>query len=169
VETGGPVVDAVWRRLLDRAGPRRLPPLTTDPDVHLMVDGRRIDPVRQERGVAVFDLPFCPSCVDIVSRDAIPSELGTARDSRSLGVALRTIQLHQPGSGTVTLGADDSRLQDGFNGYEAADQLRWTTGCARLPSSLFEMFDTGPLRITLQLCGETQYLVWAGNTLSSVA
>lgn len=28
--TGGPVVDAVWKRLLDRAGPRRLPPMNDE-------------------------------------------------------------------------------------------------------------------------------------------
>jgi hypothetical protein len=44
VLTGGPVVDAAWRRLLDRAGPRDLPPLTDDPDLHLIVDGVRVEP-----------------------------------------------------------------------------------------------------------------------------
>jgi hypothetical protein len=43
VVTGGPVVDAVWQRLLDRAGPRSLPPMTDDPDLHLMVDNQRLD------------------------------------------------------------------------------------------------------------------------------
>jgi hypothetical protein len=41
VLTGGPVVDAAWRRLLDRAGPRAGMPSTGDPDLHLVVDGRR--------------------------------------------------------------------------------------------------------------------------------
>ena len=44
VLTGGPVVDAAWRRLLDRAGPRALPPMTDDPDLHLVVDGARVEP-----------------------------------------------------------------------------------------------------------------------------
>ena len=44
VLTGGPVVDGVWRRLLDRAGPRALPPMTDDPDLHLVIDGARLDP-----------------------------------------------------------------------------------------------------------------------------
>ena len=38
VLTGGPIVDAVWRQLLDRAGARPGLPLTDDPDVHLVVD-----------------------------------------------------------------------------------------------------------------------------------
>ena len=46
VLTGGPVVDAVWQRLLQRSGPRPGLPLTDDPDVHLMVDGVRVDGAR---------------------------------------------------------------------------------------------------------------------------
>jgi hypothetical protein len=61
VLTGGPVVDAVWRRLLDRAGPRRLPPMTDDPDLHLVVDGARVDAQEQQGSVYVFRLPPSPS------------------------------------------------------------------------------------------------------------
>src|SRR3984957_6662986 len=43
VVRGGSVVDAVWRRLLDRAGVRPSMPLTDDPDLHLVVDGARVD------------------------------------------------------------------------------------------------------------------------------
>ena len=32
--TGGPIVDAIWRRLLDRSGPRPAMPLTGDADLH---------------------------------------------------------------------------------------------------------------------------------------
>jgi hypothetical protein len=39
VLTGGRQVDAVWRRLLDRAGPARRLPLTQDADLHLVMDG----------------------------------------------------------------------------------------------------------------------------------
>ena len=34
--TGGGTVDTVWRRVLDRAGPRPSRPLTDDPDLHLL-------------------------------------------------------------------------------------------------------------------------------------
>ena len=46
VLTGGPVVDAVWQRLLARSGPRPGLPLTDDPDLHLVVDGVRVDGAR---------------------------------------------------------------------------------------------------------------------------
>jgi hypothetical protein len=42
VLTGGPVVDAVWRRLLDRSGARPGVPLTEDPDLHVLTGGRLI-------------------------------------------------------------------------------------------------------------------------------
>src|SRR5262249_23953363 len=57
VLTGGPLVDAVWRRLLDRAGPRPGLPLTNDPDLHLVVDGRRCDAVSFGECCATFQLP----------------------------------------------------------------------------------------------------------------
>ena len=43
VLTGGALVDEAWRRLLDRAGPRPGLPLTEDADLHLLVDGQRLD------------------------------------------------------------------------------------------------------------------------------
>src|SRR5271165_4992035 len=50
VLTGGPVVDAVWQRLLERAGPRKRRPLTKDADFHVLADGRRIDAARRDGG-----------------------------------------------------------------------------------------------------------------------
>ena len=49
VLTGGPVVDAVWERLLDRAGRDDLPALTEEADLHLIVDGVRVDASRAEQ------------------------------------------------------------------------------------------------------------------------
>ena len=42
VRTGGPEVDALWRRIVDRSG-LSPPPLTEDPDLHVMVDGRIVE------------------------------------------------------------------------------------------------------------------------------
>jgi hypothetical protein len=85
VLTGGPIVDAAWRRLLDRAGPRRLPPMTDDPDLHLLLDGARLDAWEQRGSAYRFRLPSSPKRVVIASRTAVPSELAIARDPRSLG------------------------------------------------------------------------------------
>ena len=95
VLTGGSVVDAVWRRLLDRAGPRPGVPMTDDPDLHLVVDGQRVNAASRHGMLHIFRLDDRPETVRIVSRIGRPQELGLARDPRSLGVALRQIMARQ--------------------------------------------------------------------------
>jgi hypothetical protein len=168
VLTGGPAVDAVWRRLLDRAGPRRLPPLTDDPDLHLLVDGARVDPVRR-RGAHeyLFRLTRRPERVIVASHAGVPAELGIARDPRPLGVALRRVEL-QHGAKFMRIEADDDRLVSGFHHYEDADRLRWTDGCAELPAAMFARFDNGG-DLMLQLGGSTRYLDEADGPLREAA
>jgi hypothetical protein len=167
VLTGGPVVDAAWRRLLDRAGPRNLPPLTDDPDLHLVVDGERVDVAEQQGPIRVFHLLFCPESVVIASRDAAPAELGLARDPRPLGVALRRIAVRR-GVKFELLKANDPRLVDGFHDYETTDDLRWTNGSAALPAELFARFRSGGVEIVLTLAGATRYLD-DGKSMAAVA
>ena len=155
VLTGGPVVDAVWRRLLDRAGPRALPPLTDDPDLHLVIDGARVDPQYRRGSLYGFRLPSRPRSVVIASRAGVPSELGIARDPRSLGVALRQVAVRQ-GAKFMLFDADDERLTAGFHAYEADCNLRWTDGYAELPAEAFVRFDKGA-EVMLHLGGATQY------------
>ncbi|HUB16426.1 MAG TPA: Hint domain-containing protein [Acetobacteraceae bacterium] len=156
VLTGGPVVDAVWRRLLERAGPRPAVPTTDDPDLHLMVDGRRVNVASQRGGWHVFRLAAAPGTVRIVSRTGVPQEMGLSRDPRSLGVALRQIMVTR-GRETRTLEAEDALLRDNFHGYETDNDIRWTDGDAGVPACLFEDF-AGPLEIALRLGGTTCYL-----------
>jgi hypothetical protein len=155
VLTGGAQVDAIWRRILDRAGPRPSTPLTDDPDLHLLVDGVRVDPAEQQGLVAVFHLKGRPATVCIASRDVVPAELGLARDPRSLGVALRRIAVRK-GTKFEVLKANDARLADGFHAYEAADDLRWTDGLATLPMEPFARFNGG-VEVVLHLAATTQY------------
>jgi Domain of unknown function (DUF4347)/Hint domain len=168
VLTGGDLVDAIWRRLLDQAGARRLPPLTDDPDLHLVVDGRRIDAAERRRRAYVFHLPDCPGSVRIVSRDAVPAELGLARDPRPLGVALRRIVACQRNQGEAHFAfieATDPRLVEGFHAFEPSEGpwcgpvtgYRWTDGNAVLPIASLTGF-TGPFKLVLHLGGMTQYI-----------
>ncbi len=156
VLTGGPVVDAAWRRLLDRAGPRYLPPLTDDPDLHLIVDGQRVSIAGQWGQDRLFRLAGCPSSVHIASRDAVPAELGLARDPRSLGVALRRVALRQ-GAKLQVIEASDPSLDKGFHGFEPEDELRWTNGYATLPAAALSRFGDGEMEIVLTLAGTTRY------------
>jgi hypothetical protein len=155
VLTGGAVVDAACRRLLDRAGLRALPPLTDDPDLHLVIDGTRVDAEERHGSVYVFRLPPSPKSVVIASREAVPAEFGIARDPRSLGVAVRRVTVRH-GSKSMLFDAADERLTAGFHAYEADCNLRWTDGYAELPAAAFARFDKGA-EVMLHLGGATQY------------
>ena len=155
VVTGGPIVDAVWSRLLARAGGRPGLPLTTDPDVHLLVDGRRIDPAGRGEGSVTFRLQNGFATLRLASRSAAPSELGLTRDPRQLGVALRRMVVWA-GQHVRVCEADDGRLGHGFHDYEPDEGLRWTNGDALLPSVLFDGL-TRALSLTLYFSGSTSY------------
>jgi hypothetical protein len=167
VLTGGPIVDAAWRRLLALSGPRKLPPLTDDPDLHLLVDGQRIDAAERHDQVYVFHLPRSPESLRIVSRDAVPAELGLARDARSLGVALRRIVARR-GTEFSLIEASDPRLEQGFHAFEQWDGappdqggIRWTEGDAALPAAAIAGF-ADPFELVLHLGGRMRYIADAG-------
>jgi hypothetical protein len=153
VLTGGAVVDRIWRELLDRDGLRPGLPLTSDPDLHLLVDGARLDPIERHAECYVFRLPEPPHSVRICSRSGAPQEMGLARDPRLLGVALRQIMLAR-GRWLRLIEADDARLSDGYHAFEPEIGIRWTDGDAVLP--LFDRVGPGAL-VTLRLGGATQY------------
>jgi hypothetical protein len=132
-----------------------LAPLTDDPDLHLRVDGHRIDPVRTCGTEYMFRMPACSTDIRIVSRDTIPAKLGVARDPRAPGVAIRRIAITQ-GARLVIIDADNERLTKGFHGYESADDLRWTKGNATLPADVLACF-TGEPEVILTLVGSTRY------------
>ncbi len=165
VLTSGPVVDAIWRRLLERAGPRKTVPLTADPDLHLVVDGDRVDAIEHRDGIYVFRIRARPRTARLVSRAAIPQELGKARDPRMLGVAVRRIVLARA-QGQSAIEADAALLTDGFHAFEPADGIRWTNGNAVMPKELFVGMH-GPGMLIIHLCGTTQYL--GGDTIECVA
>ena len=149
VLTGGPVVDAIWRRLLDRAGPRPDVPTTEDPDLHLLVDGKRVAGKVTPDGNHLFRLLRHPSEVRVISRAGVPAELGLARDPRLLGVALRRILLWQ-GARLRVFEASDTSLRKGFHQFEETNGFRWTDGDALLPAALFDGVD-GVCDLTLQV------------------
>jgi hypothetical protein len=159
------VVDAVWQRLLERSGPRPGLPLTDDADVHLVVDGVRLDGARSGDR-CVFRLGGVPASVRLVSRAASPAELGLARDPRVLGVAVRRVELWQ-GPRVCVLDASDERLVDGFHGFETDGGIRWTTGDAGLPGAEF----AGAMEVVVVLGGATRYAAWRDQfrLLQSVA
>jgi hypothetical protein len=129
--------------------------MTEDPDMHLLIDGARVDAWEQRASVYRFRLPSSPKRVVIASRSGVPSELAIARDPRSLGVALRQVVLRQ-GAKFMLIDADDERLTAGFHAYEADANLRWTDGSAELPIAAFARFDKSA-EVMLHLGGATRY------------
>lgn len=167
VVTGGPVVDAVWERLLGRAG-RSAPALTSDPDLHLIVDGQRLDPFEKTADGLAFYVPIFPQDVRIASRAAAPDVLGIARDSRILGVGIRWIDV-QRGYQFDRIHAEDERLTEGFHPHEPANGLRWTNGHARLPEAAFAKFGGGGFRVELATAGATRFPVETPVALRAAA
>jgi hypothetical protein len=153
--SGGTTVDTIWRRLLDRSGPRSLPPLTEDPDLHLLACGQRIDAAARHGNLHVFRLPPDAKNVRIMSRDAVPEQLGLARDPRSLGVALRRIEISQ-GRRMIPIDASDERLTDGFHDFEPDHQMRWTDGNALIPTAVFSGAG-GAVTVALHVACATNY------------
>ena len=156
VLTGGELVDSIWRQLLDRSGPRANVPMTDDPDLHLMVDGRRLDATERAGDALIFAVANRSEAVRIVSRAAVPQELGLARDPRSLGVALRQVVVRK-GTKFRLVEANDPRLEQGFHGFEADNGFVWTNGDAALPTTLLAGF-SGPVEIVLTVAGTTHYI-----------
>ncbi len=156
VLTGGPEVDAVWRRLLDRAGQRAGPPMTGDPDLHLRIDGRRVDGRARPDGSYLFTSMGRPDSVRLVSRDTVPAEWGMARDFRSLGVAVKRLSVRR-GRRSLDMLADDATLTDGFHAFEPGNGCRWTNGDAGLPPPLFADCD-GPWELVVRAGGVARYI-----------
>jgi hypothetical protein len=165
VLTGGPVVDAACRRLLERAGPRPGLVLTDDPDLHVLADGERLDVTQRVGDAYVIHLPTVPSVLRIMSSAAAPAELGLARDPRVLGVALRRLVMRQGTRFRVTEANDDG-LTDGFHSFEADNGFRWTDGEAAIPTELFAGF-TGPVELVLHIGATARYL--ADSSVERVA
>jgi hypothetical protein len=153
--TGGELVDAIWRRLLDRAGPRPGTPLTDDPGLHLIADGARLNPTERRPDMYVFRFSMPPRSLRLVSRTGAPQELGLARDPRLLGVAIRRLVLAQ-GRHLNVLEADDAVLMDGYHEFEPEIGIRWTNGDAAIPSELFAA-TSGASTLMVYLGAATRY------------
>ena len=153
VLTSGPEVDRAWARLLARAGDGAVE-LTHESDLHLVADGVRVDGARD--GMRhLFHLDRAPFELRIRSRVCNPTRLGTARDPRDLGVAVRRIVLRGNGAELV-LGYDWPGLTEGTNAPEPAERIRWTTGDAGMPGRALAAFD-GPVAVELELGMTTRY------------
>jgi hypothetical protein len=137
VLNGGEIVGRIWAGLHARAGGQLECETTDDPDLHLVVDGERLDPASRGDCTHTFVLARPPAGPLLLrSRSFVPSLTGTSRhDHRRLGVAIRQIILHGPGMMTC-LEHDAPLFREG--GCHAAESgYCWTDGELLLPAGLF--------------------------------
>jgi hypothetical protein len=129
--------------------------LTEDADVHLLIDGQRINGIARRDGIYEFQLPRVPDGAHVVSRTGVPKALGLTSDPRKLGVALRRIVVWR-GRWLRVMEADDPALTEGFHRFEADHCFRWTNGDASLPASLFKGL-AGACTIELMVARTSRY------------
>jgi hypothetical protein len=130
----GPMVEQARRALLVRA--RVLGhAITREPDLHLLVDGERIEPAGTSGALYRFAIPPGAADIRILSRAGVPAETDPAsEDWRRLGVLLGRIGLRTERQ-MLELSPADPSLSEGFHPPEryGLGTARWTDGHARLP------------------------------------
>jgi len=108
----------------------------TEADVHLLADGKRINPIESNELSYTFKVPANTRTIRLKSRTSSPRELGISTDSRQLGVCINSIVAQsEDGSLRISVEPHHAKLRQGFNNDEGPKQ-RWTQGDALLPSVL---------------------------------
>ena len=109
--------------------------VTSDPDLHILADGNRIEPVRIGKRRFVFVLPEGANAVTLASRTFVPAHVRPASaDKRTLGVCVKRLQIDDR---DVALD-DPSLASGGWNALERRPERhdqRWTKGRSTLPPS----------------------------------
>ena len=149
--------EGAWRALAEHAATQgwSLPEfaMATDAGVHLLADGRRIDPIAVQNRRYTFIVPASDSPLRIVSRSEYPT---TARpwiaDDRRLGVMVGELRFRS-GNEHHVIAMDDPALARGWWAPErdGISLGRWTNGYAELPIQ-----DAGVLEI--EVSHTAQYL-----------
>lgn len=130
----------IWQKLADRADALNIfapkPTTVEDPDLHIIVDGRRLQPVSDRDSRYVFAVPTGAKSVTISSRHFVPADkmVAAERDTRTLGVSVDWVAIRSSGNETI-LTADHPALTTGWYGTEIAGgrMYRWTDGAASIP------------------------------------
>jgi len=148
VLTGGEIVERVWAELFERAGGRLELNTTDDADIHLVIDGRRLDPTLIDDGVYRFAVKQPPlRTLRLCSRSGVPSLLGLGRsDHRPLGAAIKRIILYHAGIPTC-FDYDAPQLRQG-GCYLPEDGYCWTDGNCELPTRFFTLLN-GPFTLLI--------------------
>jgi hypothetical protein len=111
--------------------------VTTDPDLHVLVDGKRIDGYEFVPQAFLFRVPAGTQILRLLSRTSRPCELGLPADDRQLGFCIQSLTVQsEDGTVKIILEPHHGKLLEGFHQAEGS-QHRWTQGSATLPMMLF--------------------------------
>jgi hypothetical protein len=133
-------VAPIWQTLAQRAADLGMtiptPKLIENPDVHLIVDGKRLQPTSDRSNRFVFMVPAGATSVALASRFCIPADkmVPGVRDTRRLDVSVDWMAIRTTTAETI-LAADHPGLTSGWNDAETdgATTWRWTDGSAVIP------------------------------------
>jgi hypothetical protein len=141
VLNSGEIVETTWAKLFTRAGGHLERNTTDDPDVHLLVDGERLDPTTTDDSVYSFALESPPTATLLLcSRSGVLSLLGLDRsDHRPLGVPIRQIILWHAGIPTC-FDYDAPQFREG-GCHLPEDGYCWTDGEFELPARFFTLLN----------------------------
>jgi antigen 43 len=151
----------VWRPLADRAIAMGYTPpehaTTTEADIHLVADGRRIDTIAVKGQVHSFMVPDGVKSLTLASRSVVPNTLTRYLDDpREIGVAVRAITIRGM-AGRAEFAADHPALARGWHAPETTDGAlwRWTKGNGALPVGVVD----GPVIVDVTVGETTTYLI----------
>jgi Hint domain len=130
--TEGPKLQGVRAALLERAQGMGHT-ITGDPDLHVLADDQRIEPLHLNNRRVAFTLPPATR-IELCSRGFEPrNTVPDSTDTRRLGVNVERLQL----DGSDVPLRDDAVLSAGWHTFEANPdgfQWRWSSDRATLPS-----------------------------------
>jgi hypothetical protein len=164
-------VEPIWRELADRAMRLgwHLPPepeTTDDPARCLLIAGRRVVPMSDVQGRAIFLLPQSDAEVRLVSRSAVPSETWPwVADDRRLGVMLAGLTLRSGGRASQ-IPLDHPAFGEGWWAAEWHGPTvlrRWTNGNAVIPIPAADLLAAGPCLLEVETATTLSYPVPAAR------
>jgi len=131
---------------------------TTDADVHLVVDGARIDPTHHDASGWVFDVPTGAVGVRLMSRATVPALGGLNADERHLGICIDRLIIVDGGI-TMTMDPGHQAVRTGLHPQEGPRSARWTNGICPLPDMMFSGYGSATmLRLTVHGTTLARYL-----------
>jgi hypothetical protein len=143
----GPVIERARSALLARAEVLGYA-LTEDPDLHVLADGQRIDPVRLSDKRVAFMLPAAHASLELRCRHFTPAQMNPSNDDvRSLGICVQRLQL----DGVDVALEDEAAFAEGWHPPEhssSPDGQPWRWSQDRMP------LPAGTRLLVIDLCHE---------------